>query len=273
MASRPGRRPTMATVGAIATLKPRPPSSPRSSLADIGNTNGAAGLLSGKGGVEAEVGRLSSKIMDLMQQLQAKEGECKRLETNLEVARKEAANAKALIASGAPAAASRPQSPTLASSASTSSTRARMPATRPTTGSSPARKDAMVNILSAALREADQMTALKAEELAAARAMIAHRSRGPSPQVAGGDAPAPGVVAKLQAELAEAAEERRNLRAQLQVRSTPHANMACAAHVALVLHACLHCICGSLLWPLALPHRFLPLPMRYWFTRRPCASG
>ena len=39
---------SVATVGVIASLKPRPPSSPRSSLTDV--TNGAAGLLSGKGG-------------------------------------------------------------------------------------------------------------------------------------------------------------------------------------------------------------------------------
>ena len=214
------------TVGAIATLKPRPPSSPREGLlGDI--TNGAAGLLSGKagGGPEAEVARLSSRIMELMQQLHARDAEQKRLESALEVARKEAANAKALIASGAPAAASRPQSPQQQLPASSS--RARMPAPRPGTGSSPARKDVMFRILSAALKEADLMTAQKAEELVAARAMLAHRSRGPSPAGASDAGPAPGVVAKLQAELAEAAEERRNLRAQLQVRALLLARSSC----------------------------------------------
>jgi hypothetical protein len=226
MASRPRRVSQgmgMATVGAIATLKPRPPSSPRSSLADITTvTNGAAGLLAGKGGPgsDVEVARLSQKIMDLMQQLNARDAEHRRLEKELEAARKEVANVKALVASGAPVAASRPQSPQLASSASSS--RARMPAPRPTTSTSPKRADAMLKILTAALHEADVMTANKAEELAAARAMLHHRSHGPSPAMAGGDTPAVGVVAKLQAELAEAAEERRNLRAQLQVRACVH---------------------------------------------------
>ena len=207
----------LGTVGAIAAIKPRPPSSPRSNslLGDI--TNGAAGLLSGqKGGADnAEVARLSAKIMDLMNQLHVRDAEHAKLESALEVARKEAANAKALMQSGAPAAASRPQSPQMVASSS----RARVPAPRPATSSSPLRKDITMKILSAALREADAMTASKTEELAAARAMIAHRSRGPSPGIAGGDAPAPGVVAKLQAELAEAAEERRNLREQLKVRT------------------------------------------------------
>ena len=77
-----------------ATLKPQPPNEPRSSLNDI--SNGAAGLLSGKG-PEAEVARLSEKIMDLMQHLQHKDMEHKRLEKELDNARAEAKNAKALL--------------------------------------------------------------------------------------------------------------------------------------------------------------------------------
>jgi uncharacterized coiled-coil protein SlyX len=207
----------MATVATVATsMKPRPPSSPRSSLlGDI--TNGAAGLLSGnKPGAEHEVARLSSKIMDLMSQLQQRDAEKVQLEQALEAARREAANLRALASAGAPAAAPAAEAPAAASS---STSRARAPAPRPGTGgNSPLRKDVMVRVLSAALREADATTALKAEELAAARAMLHHRSRGPSPAGAAGaaDAPAPGVVARLNAELAEAAEERRNLRQQLQ---------------------------------------------------------
>jgi len=80
------RRPAMgmATVGAIATLstanKPRPPSSPRSSCADITN---------GMGGAEGkEVARLSAKILDLMSQLQARDAQRHHLEAALELARR-----------------------------------------------------------------------------------------------------------------------------------------------------------------------------------------
>ena len=200
-------------VGAISAMKPRPPSSPRSGLlGDI--TNGATGLLAGKAGAEHEVARLSSKVMDLMSQVQAREAEKKQLQQELEVARKEAANAKAMLNVPACAPAAEP-------AMQSSSSRARIPAPRPVSGNSPARKEVMVRVLSTALKEADAMTALKSEELAAARAMLAHRSRGPSPSLGGAapDAPAPGVVAKLQADLAEAAEERRNLRQQLMVRA------------------------------------------------------
>ena len=215
------RRPAMgmATVGAIATLstanKPRPPSSPRSSCADITN---------GMGGAEGkEVARLSAKILDLMSQLQARDAQRHHLEAALELARREAANAKALIASGAPAAAPAEER-AAASAPGGSSSRARMPAPRPATGNSPAR-NVQLRILAAALREADQTAAQQQEELAAARAMVAHRSRGPSPGLSGADAPAPGIVARLQADLAEAAEERRSLRQQLQVRAA----LACLA--------------------------------------------
>jgi hypothetical protein len=204
---------SMATVGAIAALKPRPPSSPRSSyLGDI--TNGAAGLLSGaKGaGTDVEVARLSSKILDLMSQLNARDENVRRLEGSLEIARREAANATALAATARAPAAAEPLA------AEPSSARARVAAPRGGGSSASPSKNVMVRILSEALREADQATATKGEELQAARAMLAHRSRGPSPG-APSDVPAPGVVAKLQAELAEAAEERRTLRQQLQVRA------------------------------------------------------
>ena len=205
----------LGTVGAIAALKPRPPSSPRNSLTDL--TNGATGLLSGRAGAgaEQEVARLSTKVMELMSQVQARDGEIQQLQQGLEAARREAANAKDRLAL-APAAA-----PAAAWAAAASATRARAAPPRPGTGGgSPHRKDVMVRVLSAALREADAATAFKQEELAGARAMLAHRaSRGPSPNVGGPEAPAPGVVARLQAELAEAAEERRSLRQQLQVRA------------------------------------------------------
>ena len=204
---------SIGTVGAMAAMKPRPPSPRHNSL--LGDlTNQATGLLSGKGaGAEHEVARLSSKIMDLMAQLHQRDAEKAQLESALDAARKEAANARSLLNAGAPAAAPAAEAPMPAAPA-----RNRTSAPRPKSGAgSPMRKDVMLKVLSAALREADQTTAMKTEELAAARAMLVHRSRGPSPSVSeGSSAPAPGVVAKLQAELAEAAEERRNLREQLK---------------------------------------------------------
>jgi len=201
---------SVGTVGAIAALKPRPPSSPRSSLCDV--TNGAAGLLSGKAGgssADGELARLSDKILNLMSQLHARDDQVRKLEKSLEVAQKEAANAKALLNTATSRGATPP------ASANDPSARSRVPAPRPATGNSPARKDVQLRVLSAALREADLATAMKAEELAAARAMLAHRPPGGAGSSSDG-APAPGVVARLQAELAEAAEERRSLRQQLQ---------------------------------------------------------
>ena len=119
---------------------------------------------------------------------------------------------------------------------------------------SPLRKDVMLRVLSAALREADSATALKNEELAAARAMLHHRSRGQSPSVGGAEAPAPGVVAKLHAGLAEAAEERRNLRQQLQVRwlvgNAEHDALCAYANVSICAYVWLECLlicrrCGN----------------------------
>ena len=220
-----------AAVVALNKLQPRPPSSPRSGLlGDI--TNGAAGLLAGKAGAENEVARLSQKVMDLMSQVHAREANIKQLQHDLDLARKEAANAKALLNVPACAPAAEPPMPS-------SSSRARMPAPRPASSNSPARKDVMVRVLSTALREADAMTAQKSEELAAARAMLAHRSRGPSPAMGGGgaEAPAPGVVAKLQADLAEAAEERRSLRQQLMVRAQAAPDLI--IHTPPRMHACM----------------------------------
>ena len=89
----------MATVGVIASLKPRPPSSPRSSLTDV--TNGASGLLSGKGGSsDGEVARLSDKILSLMSQIHARDEQVRKLEESLALARREAGNAKNLLATG-----------------------------------------------------------------------------------------------------------------------------------------------------------------------------
>ena len=85
---------SIGTVGAMAAMKPRPPSPRHNSL--LGDlTNQATGLLSGKGaGAEHEVARLSSKIMDLMAQLHQRDAEKAQLESALDAARKEAANAR-----------------------------------------------------------------------------------------------------------------------------------------------------------------------------------
>ena len=206
---------SVATVGVIASLKPRPPSSPRSSLTDV--TNGAAGLLSGKGGSsDGEVARLSDKILSLMSQIHARDEQVRKLEESLALARREAGNAKNLLATGG-----KITTPASDASLDDATARARVAAPRPTTGTSRSPgKDVQLRVLSGALREADMLTAMKSEELAAARSMLVHR-----PQGGGGsssssaDGPAPGVVARLQAELAEAAEERRSLRQQLQVMS------------------------------------------------------
>ena len=96
---------SIGTVGAMAAMKPRPPSPRHNSL--LGDlTNQATGLLSGKGaGAEHEVARLSSKIMDLMAQLHQRDAEKAQLESALDAARKEAAaNARSLLNAGAPAA-------------------------------------------------------------------------------------------------------------------------------------------------------------------------
>lgn len=88
---------------------------------------------------------------------------------------------------------------------------------------SPQRTSVVVRSLSTALREADATIALREEELAALRAMLL--SRGGGAKVRTADSPSskrsmpashspPGIVARLQADLQEAAEERRIARLQ-----------------------------------------------------------
>ena len=156
---------SIGTVGAMAAMKPRPPSPRHNSL--LGDlTNQATGLLSGKGaGAEHEVARLSSKIMDLMAQLHQRDAEKAQLESALDAARKEAANARSLLNAGAPAAAPAAEAPMPAAPAQPD-----LCAPPPIKRRLAMRKDVMLKVLSAALREADQATAMKTEARRRARA-------------------------------------------------------------------------------------------------------
>ena len=150
----------------------------------------------------AEVSRLSAKTLELMAAVQAGNDQRKRLEAKLDVATKEKANLANQLANAQRERGSRPATPKAAAAPRRPSA-SRAPAPSPTTTTS-------VKILQAALEEADAVTALRVEELHATRAMLQHREDNKLPRVgrpAASSAPpaSPGKVARLQAELMEAA--------------------------------------------------------------------
>ena len=202
------------TITEPASLRPTPPASAR--LSDISNTSGDAFQKLNKAVADksAEVSRLSAKTLELMGALAARDEEGRRMEVALEAARRERANLQQQLAahkeSGratAPAA-SAPTGVGNAPKRSASASSTSVPA-------SPQRNSVVVKVLRAALQDADAATALRSEELAAARAMLGRDKPASAPVMnTGGVPPAAGTVSRLQAELLEAAEERRAARAQ-----------------------------------------------------------
>mmetsp|Transcript_27943 Transcript_27943/g.69407 ORF Transcript_27943/g.69407 Transcript_27943/m.69407 type:complete len:768 (+) Transcript_27943:176-2479(+) len=205
---RESSRNLLSTLDKLSSLKPKPPDTPRGSLLlDITN-----------GGNDAEVARLSGQALDLMTKLQQRDHEVQRLENFVATQQKEVASLAAQV-SHLQRERTQPTSAPPSSGAASARAMPAVPGAKPASHKMPPspsklQQAVLLKTMTKALKEADTLTALRVEELGAARAMLQHlKSKGGQST---SDVLAPGVVARLQADLSEAAEERRTLRQQLQ---------------------------------------------------------
>ena len=201
---------------AVASLRPTPPSTART-ISDITN-GGVHGLNDAfqkqltKAVAEktAEVTRLSAKTIELMSKLKDRDEEGQRMEVALEAAKRERAKLQWQLqgqkeggSRGPSRGPSRPASPPAA-----------VPKNSASAGLLPVSPQVREKVLRTALQDADIETKRANQELAKAKLSRDRTPPLPPPVANTGAQVAAGTVAKLQAELLEAAEERRASRAQ-----------------------------------------------------------